>query len=315
MKAWMRVLIVIFKSSKQKKQLTFGINYLLENQTEDLSINITGNKYMSALKDSCTIQIDNLTYKELVELIRGEYDSVEVKSGYRTSGVQTIFKGGILYISQSLGDKKTTTATILCASELVAKYNKNRLNLTLNSGINMYSALNFICKVAGIPNSNISTQLKKEFIQDIVNVNGGVGNYIENLMNNNSTYVINSDGTDNTNLMLYDASKSNNRIIELNSNNILLSGGFPTLNKDGLNISLLPTFGFMCGDVIKIDNSIIDISTTFFSTDEYSKGYYLDKEGMYIIYEISYKLQNRGTNFSLNLKCKPRSLMSNILGG
>lgn len=312
-KAWMRILTVTFTSNKLKKKLVFGENYL--QNKEDLSIEVSGYKYMSTLKDSCTIKIKNLSYLEIVQLIKGEYYDVEVKAGYRSTGAQTVFKGGVLYISNSLGDRKTTTAIILCASNLVAKYGQSRLNLSLNSGINMYSALNFICRRAGIPNTNISTQFKKQFITEIANINDTAASWIDKLSDSNQNYITNSDEITNGFVSIYDASKSNARIIKLNSNNIQLIGGYPKLNKDGLSITITPLLSLMCGDVIKIDNSLIDISVT--NNTEVSKnyGYYLDEDGLYTVYQIEYQLQNRGENFYYNIIGKSRSLISNITGG
>ena len=114
MKAWMRILEVTLTSRKMKRQMVFGSNW--RNGKDDLNIDIVGNKYMSALKDSCTIKLSNLTYSELIQIISGEFYDVTVKCGYRDANVQTIFDGGVLYISISLDDKKTNTVVILCAS-------------------------------------------------------------------------------------------------------------------------------------------------------------------------------------------------------
>lgn len=314
MKAWMRILTITFTSTKFKKKITFGENY--KSDKPDLNISVVLNKYMSPLKDSCSIRISNLTYAEILQLIEGEFYDVEIKAGYRTSKEEIIFKGGVLYISNSLGDKKTNTAIILCASNLVAKYGQQRLNLTLNSGINMYSAINFLCKVNKVPNPNISTQLKKQYLQEIINVNSNLGNWLETILKTNNSFIMNSDSITDSNLLVYDANKSNARVIPLTSNNIILNGGHPQLNKDGLNLSILPTFSFMCGDVIKIDNSILDIAVTNSSDySQFSKGNFIDPDGLYTIYEMEYILENRGSDFSVNLICKSRSLISNVIGG
>ena len=55
MKAWLRILTINFTSTKLKKKITFGENY--KNNKEDLNISVTLNKYMSPLKDSCSIKI------------------------------------------------------------------------------------------------------------------------------------------------------------------------------------------------------------------------------------------------------------------
>lgn len=310
-KAWMRNLTVILSNGKQK--LVFGENYL--DGKVDLDIKVDGHKYMSSLKDNCSVKITNLTYYDVVRIIDGKFYDLEIKCGYKNIGSHTIFKGGILYISNSLGDRKSNTVIILGASNMVAKYGQQRLNLTLNSGINMYSAINFICKRAGIPNSNISTQFKKQFLNDVVNANSTIGSWLDSLTSSNSNIIVNSDNTTSGEFLIYDSSKSNARVITLTDKNIVLSGGYPQLTSDGLRLTILPTFGFMCGDVIKIDNSLIDISSTSNSLQNISKGYYLDEEGLYTIFEIDYSLSNRDSNFSYELTCRSRSLISNITGG
>lgn len=311
MKAWMRVLTVSL--SNGKKKFVYGEQYLQDKR--DYNIVVTGFKYMSALKDVCTIQISNLTYSEIVQLIDGKFYQVEVKAGYRTSGSMTIFKGEVLYISNSLGDNKTHIATILCASSLVARFGQSRLNLSLNSGVNMYSAIRFLCKRAGIKDTNISTQYKKLFNKNIDQVNGTAASWIENLAKNNSSYIVNSDEINGAFVSMYDANRSNARVITLRSDNIILTGGFPRLTKEGLILTMMPTFSFMCGDVIKIDNSIIDISAETQNEVKENRGYYLDEDGLYTIYQIDYTLQNRGPQFSIVLTCKSRHLVSNLLQG
>ena len=87
--AWMRVLTV--KLSNKSKSITFGDNWT--DGKDDLSISCTINKYMSSLKDSATIRIDNLTYSEIVELIHGKFYDVEIITGYRNATASRIFKG------------------------------------------------------------------------------------------------------------------------------------------------------------------------------------------------------------------------------
>lgn len=312
MKAWMRVLTVSFTSSKLKKKFVFGENYL--QGKDDLSIDVQIHKYMSSLKDNCTVKISNLPYDIIVQLIQGEYYDLEIKAGYRNTGTQTVFKGGVLYMSNSLDDTHTNTLIVLGASNLVAKYGQSRINLTLNSGINMYSALNYICKKANIPNSNISSQLKKSFIQDITNVNQTAASFLNTLAENNKSIIINADQSVGSPVTMYDASKSKNRVIKLKKNFINLVGGFPQLDSTGLRLNIMPTFNIMCGDVIDIDNSIIDISVdNGGSYSNFTKGYYLDKDGMYTVYEVTYSLQNRGSSFSAGILAKSYSLISSIL--
>lgn len=308
-KAWIRVLEVRLTSSLLKRQLVFG------SGESELNIEVQGTKYMSTLKDTCVVRISNLTYKEIVQIIQGKFYDVEVKAGYRNSNIQTVFKGGVLYVSNAINDTKTNTIILVCTSQMIAKYGQSRLNLSLNSGINLYSAIKFIARRAGIPNSNVSTQFKKQFLQDVVNVNENAASWIDNLCSDNSSFIVNSDSIVDSVFSVYDSNKSNARVIKLNNDNINLIGGYPRLTSNGLSLSIMPTFSFMCGDVIQIDNSIIQIPVASKEEVQKNYGYYLDKDGMYMIFEIEYSLQNRGPDFSFNLNCKTRSLISNFIGG
>lgn len=311
-KAWMRLLEVHLTSTKLKKKFVFGAKQYPE---ENLNIDVKGYKYMSALKDECVIKLDNLTYVEITQLISGQYYDVEVKAGYKNFGLKTMFKGGVLYISNSLNSDKTHTAIILCTSYMVAKFGQSRLKLSLNSGINLYSAIRFVCRRAGMPNSNVSTQFKKQFLQDICVVNETCGSWLDELAKNNESYIVNSDSDiANSFVTMFDANKSSARIIKLTSNFINLVGGYPQLTNNGLTLSVMPTFSFMCGDIIELDNSIINISVLSKEEMQKNYGYYLDKDGQYMITQMSYHLQNRGANFSIDISAKSRSLISSFSG-
>lgn len=314
--AWMRVLTVTLTSSKLKRQIMFGAEHL--EGKDDLSINVQGYKYMSSLKDSCTIRISNLTYQQVIQIITGEFYNVEVKCGYQNGNDKsqgfTIFKGGVLYISNSIDNFKTHTIIILCASLLVAQYQQRRINLSLNSGINVYTALSYICRLSGIKEATISTQFKKQFVQEIINANGTPASIIDSLTEKNQSWIANSDGTLEGVFSIYDSNKSNARIIKLSKNTINLSGGYPKLTKDGLSLDLMPTFSFLCGDVIEIDNSLLDISISDKSQITSNPGFFLDPKGQYTIFEQQYSLANRSSEFNIHLTCKSRSLISNFIG-
>lgn len=312
MDAWIRDVYITLTSTKLKKQFTFG--KAKTNET-DLRINAKISKYMSSLKDEAIIEIDNLTQNEIVQIIMGEFYYVDVYCGYKTSLANKIFSGGLFYISNKLNSDRTNTTILICTSNLVARYGQSRLNLTLNSGINMYSAINFICRRAGMPNSNVSTQFKKQFLDEVMNVNSTATSWLDLLCNNNQSYIQNADSILDQTFSIFDANKSNSRIIKLTPENILLTNGYPRLTNDGLTLTLLPTFNFMCGDTIEIDNSIIDISIS--NRDEVSKNYaaYFSQKGQYMIYEIHYTLCNRDSNYTLQLKCKNRDRISAYIGG
>lgn len=314
-KAWMRVLRITLTTKSpgqngKNKQLVFE-----ENESGvDLAISVNGNKFMSTLKDNCTVKISNLTYVEIVQIITGQFYNIKIECGYKSSGVQTIFDGGVMYISNLRESVDTNTVTILCASHIVASYGQRRINLSFNSGINMYSAINFVCKVGGVPNPNISTQFKKQFLEGIENAhNQTAAEWVNDQTTKNGSYISSSDCIGNSFMTLFDANKSNARVIKLNKDTLLLTNGFPRMTADGLVFSVMPTFAFQCGDTIVMDNSLIQINVTSQSEATKNLGGLLDENGQYMIYEMHYQLENRGQNFFIEIYAKTRSRISAYL--
>lgn len=313
MEAWMRVLTINLRSNKLKKQFTFGANYTKGEDDLNIDVNIT--KYMSSLKDEAVVKIHNVTYSEITQIMMGEFYDIDIFAGYRKGNISKIFSGGIFYLSNKVEEDRTNTLILICTSKLIAKYGQSRLNFTLNSGINIYTAIKFICKRAGITDSNVSTQLKKDFVDKVISINDSPGSWLDKLCNSNEQLIINSDNILDNTLSIFDAAKSNNRYIKLTPDQIAVSGSYPRLTKEGLNITLLPTFSFICGDTIQIDNSIIDVSVSNKSQVSSNPGAYFSKYGQYMIYQIDYNLQNRGSAFTLQLQCKNRDRISDYVGG
>ena len=311
MKAWMRDLQVSFSSSLMKKKLVFGTQW--KQGKEDLAISIEGTKYLSSMKDSFTIRISNLTYGELIQLIKGQYYDIEIKAGYRSKGAETIFKGAVIYMSYEKKSPTTNTVIVLAGSKLVAKYGQSRMNLGLHSGINMYSALKFVCKRAGVLNANIDQSFKNKVIRDVISVQGTAANWIDNFCSSNNL-IASSDSSYSNDMTIINPYKTNNRVIKLDSEKVVLVSGYPKLNSDGLSMTVLPTFNFMPADVIVIDNSIIDLSVSSASGKEFNKAAFLDEDGKYLITQLDYSLDNREDSFNVNILAKARSLYSKVSG-
>ena len=319
--AWIRQLEVIMTSQIKKdgkqSQLVFGREHTIGK--DDLNIHVTGTKYLSLLQDAFTVEITNLTYREILLMINRQYYDIEIRAGYRNSGLHTIFKGQVLYISRKLNSDRSTTAIILCASKLVAAFGQSRMNLSLKSGINMYAALKYICNLAGVRNSFISEEFKNKIISDAIADNENVGSFINGFINKNG-FVANADNSLNNVISVWDPYRYDTRQIVLNSKSITLTGGYPRLTSDGLSLTVLPTFNFMPGDTLLIDNSIINIPVESKNEVYKNYGYYLDTDtdqqgrGKYMIYTLTYNLQNRGEDFSIEILCKSRKLISNITG-
>ncbi len=310
-KTWMRVLTIELTSDILHKKIIFGDRW--KKEEEDFTISVTGTKYLSALKDRCTVKICNLTYKEIVNIISGQYYKIEVKCGYRNGNIFTIFKGGILYISNVLGDRKSNDVVILCSSEVVAKFGQKRMNLSFSSGINLYSAISFICKASGMNQKEIyiDEDFKNRFLQESEIASSTITSYLDTLCSTNS-FLINTDYSSSSQLAIWNPYRKDLRHIVLKSTTIILTQGYPKLDSDGLKIAVMPTFGFCPGDTIQIDNSIIDIGVESEQEAYQQLGRFLDKDGNYIIQQIDFDLENRGSSFSFNIKGKAKSLWNKL---
>lgn len=309
LKAWMRDLQVILSSSSLKKSVSFGKEW--QKGKDDIAIDISGTKCMSSMKDSFTVRLSNLTYAELTELIMGKYYDIEIKAGYRSRGAETIFKGSVIYMSNEKQNVTDSTLIIIAGSKLVSKYGQSRMNMSFKSGINMFSALKFICKRAGIQNANVDKKLKDRVIRTAFSSQSTINESIDVFASSNN-FIVNSDSSYGNDVSIINPYNTNTRVVELNSEKVVLVNSYPKLSSDGLSMTLLPTFNFMPIDTIIIDNSIIDISTD--STSNINNSMFLDADGKYMITQISYKLQNRGNAFYVELLAKSRSLFSKASG-
>lgn len=315
---WMRVLTIKLTSKKLKKRLIFGNNWEQrknnKNVTDiELSINVDGTKYLSSLKDQCIIKINNLTYKEIIQIIDGEYYEVEIITGYQNGNSFTIFNGGVLYVSNKLQDASTNEVIIICTNKLVAKYGQNKMNLSLNSGINMYSAIKFITERAGIKNSYIDEKFKKQTLKTVEAQTSKITSWLDAFTTANNL-VVQGDSSEGNDVSIWNPARTNSRTIKLTNNNIILTNGYPKVNSEGLTITILPTLNLCPGDTIVIDNSIIDLSVSSKSQALKNAGQYVDKNGQYVILEITFSLSNRDSNFSYEIKGRAKSLYQNIIG-
>lgn len=304
-KAWIRDLQVKLTSTSLHKTMVFGSNHLEGRQ--DLDITVQGSKYMSFVKDQFIIRIKNLTYAELIQLVNGKYYNIEILAGYKSNGAQSIFKGSVIYMSYQQDDPTTNTIIILAGSKFVAQYGQSRMNMSLNSGINMYSAIKFLCKRAGIRDANVDEDLKYRTLQEVMNAQDSICNSLQDFANQNS-FIGNTEGTDNNVVTILDPAKANNRVIKLDKSNLVLVGGYPKLNSDGLTLSTLPIFNFMPLDVIQLDASLIDLSVDSYQPSDFNKTIFLDKDNKYLILQIDYDLSNRSKSYRLTITAKARSL-------
>lgn len=313
---WQRVLRVVFTSTKVGKR----VEYSNEDETQSLNIDVIGTKYLAPLRDEFIISIYNLNYAEIIRLINQEFNEVEIYAGYKSSSISRIFKGSIFYISNERESRETNIVHIICVNNLLNLY-KSKLNLTLNSGINMYAAINYVMKQAGVRNSNISEDFKRLFLQDVETVKGTSSSIVNDLLKNDVRYAINVDESQGATVSFWDLRRSNKRVVNVDEKKGMIINGFPTLTSDGLRFTSLPVFNYMPGDILLIENRLIDMSVT--SLSEAQSTYLgaqlgtseIEGKGEYLVFKLEYNLSNYGRRFDITLQTKSKALLSNIVGG
>lgn len=307
--AWMRILQVKLSNDKGA-----CITYEDNGSGDGLEISIEGSKYLSAIKDACTITISNLTYSDIIRLIEGKYYNVEVRCGYRSLGTFAIFKGGVLYISNELNTDRSNDVIIVCASQFIAKAGQTRINLSPVSGVNYYSLIEYLNKKGNLGiTMNVSESLKNEKLEASISENITLPNWLEMLLSQKQEYGINVDATDGYSVSIFNAVKDRRRTINISNSIIDLNGGFPRLTTSGVTFTVTPTRNYHCGDIIKLDNSLINMSVNS-QTEAYKLfGHYLDQNGEYMIYQIDFQLTNRANAFKIKIYAKSLNLLTQIM--
>ena len=295
---WIRILKVTLSNQVGSTITLGGIG------SKSLDITVDAIKKFSPLQDEAKVTITNLGYTQMLQIIRGQYFNIKIECGYTNRGTQTIFNGGILYMSNELVDKQMNKVIILCASKLIARFGQVRMSLTLNSSINLYTAMNFVLKHAGIDTYTLSPDLKSQKLGDYFNLKTSTPqNYLTYFQEGYDNIIkgISSDNSNGSSVNILSTSKRRKMVI--NNDVIDISNGYPQMTNSGLSLTVVPIANFMPGDIIVVDNSMIDISASTMSDFKQNIPSRLQQDGSYVLSEVRYVLQNRGQNFYCSLQC------------
>lgn len=345
MKCWMRLLKVELTSKINPcKKMMFGDN---QNQTrvsyshgipspsinDNLTMKVEGAKYPATAKDKGTLTIFNLNYDTIIKIKEMQYYMIKIYCGYQSNSDQAfpIFEGEIAYMSPKIHSRHDVEVYIIFTSTLVARYSQNRMNFALNSGVNLYAAMNYMLASQGVNKRNIDASLKNNFINEYKYLYGKANTILESAtLNSVGDYVISTDGVDGN--VIDVTTLKGKRVISIADSAIPIGGGNPTVSSEGLNITLLPVQNFKIGDILKINNALINTSissaegvSSTFNTNylDTSGGPLIDKDGnyrkegsygYYMIIELKYTLENRGSTFQYQIKGRALSIVKNLLG-
>lgn len=325
MKNWIRLLYVKFYNSNTGKY------YVVGNTRDDSKrprIIVTGTKELSSIKDNFMIRIYNMTYKECINILMYELYNVQIFAGYYYSNDTSmndngkcIFDGVMINISNTKKDYKDNVFNVCCVSKVLGSSNQYRLNLSLNSNINMYSAIKWVALHSNISKTSISNDYKMNFYTKVKDSTSSSSSFLSSISNSNSSLFINTDSSNGkSSINAWDIRYEDKRTYNIDINRGMIVGDAPELTSNGLTWTSLPVMNYMPGDTVIMDNSYIDLSSgTTSSYSEVIKTFntnYLDSEGKYCIWTLSYNLDNYAVGaFQISIKAKAKSLYTTITGG
>lgn len=324
-KCWMRSLKIELISIINNQKIVLGdpattsqsrkYAYGIPQPTNDdaLTIKVQGSKYAAGNKDKGVVSIYNLTYETINKIILGQFYKINIYCGYKSLGEpMPIFSGSVAYVSKKIYSNHDTECYLIYASDLVARYSQNRMNLTLNSSINLFASINYMLNHQGVYGYHIDENLKNAFVKEVTSLYNTTSTILDSsTLSQEGNYIISTDGTDGS--VVDVTTIKGKRVIEVNSETIPIGSGNPTVSSEGLTIELLPVCNFKVGDILHIDNSLIDVSITnaesVFSTFNTN---YMDTNGFYMIIEMNYTLENRGDTFKYHIKARALDIISKI---
>lgn len=318
-RTWIRILYIRLAQWDSSEWHEYGHT---TDDSKKPKIEISGGKYLSCLKDNFTIKIYNLPMPEILKIMMGEWFHVQIFAGYLgtqnrdTAQGKLLFDGGVISISNNLVDYKDNVLSMICGSRFMAKAMQWRCNVNFSSGVNMYNAIKYIAHKAGLTNISVSDSFKSEFYTQIANAKSTAGNFFDTLASGNESFFDNVDSTDGAQISFFDALKYENRqVIEIDISKGMMIGGVPSVTSNGVTWTSLPVYNYKCGDLVHLDNAYINTggNESYSSvTSSVPNAFYLDTEGLYYVYELTYNLDNTTGSFQVNILAKAKSLFKKV---
>lgn len=318
-KIWTRVLYLVFKNDETNESLVIGKTI---DDTKKPRIEITGTKYMSSVKDNFKIQVYNMTYVQMYTIQKRQLWHIEIYAGYLNGQnyfnftAPKIYDAYLFNMLNSKKDYKDNVVTFMCASKLVAKAQQFRLQVSFQSGVNLYSMIKYIGEKADMTNMKVSESFKDTFASDVASCDSSASSYLEKISEANNNCFMSTDSTSDSELSVFDLSdesRDRTTILINPSKGMLIDT--PEINSSGLTFSSLPVLNYLIGDTIKIDNSLINLAQgqdNYSSSTKVPNAVYINGDGLYYIWQIDYSLTNADGDFKLTLTCKNKEMFENL---
>lgn len=318
-KIWTRLLYLVFKNDDTGEELVIGKTI---DDSKKPRIDISGTKYMSSLKDTFAIKVYNMTYVEMYTIQKRQLWHIEIYCGYLNGQnyfsftAPKIYDAYLLNMVNSKEDYKENVVTFITASKLVAKAQQFRLQVSYQSGVNLYAMIKNIGERVGMTNISVSESFKDTFASDVASCDSSASSYLEKISETTNDCFMSTDSTSDSELSVFDLSEeSRNRTAILIDPSKGMLIDTPEINSSGLTFSSLPVVNYLIGDTIKIDNSLINVANgedSYSGSTKVPNAVYMNGDGMYYIWQIDYKLTNADGDFKLTLTCKNKEMFENL---
>lgn len=321
--AWMRRIKIVF-TSKEKVDINNGrysgaqVSIGDDDKTRNFSIRVYGNKNIALTKDNGTIEIANVDYDTIAKIMAWKLFRVEIWVGYENNdSLMRMIKGEVSYIAQKIHSRHDNVLYITYASELVAAWSQSRINFSVRSGVNIYSMITNLFMQQGTERVNVTPALKELIAKETFAARDTSPSIIENALSNSSMGLYIDADSSLTDKVVNVTTLGEKRVIPISPNMINIGHGNPTVTSQGLDITLFPVINLVPGDIIKIDNSIVDLSTGMTTTQGAQQTFnsnFMDANGCYMIRQIDYMFENRGNNFYFKCRAISPSVYQGITG-
>lgn len=319
-KLWIRLLYLEFINDDTGENLIIGKTV---DDSKKPRIEVSGTKYISSVKDNFKIQVYNMTYLQIYTIQKRQLFHVKIYAGYLNGQsyfdftAPVVYDGYVMNLLNSKRQYSDNIVTFIVTSKLVAKAQQFRLNISYQSGVNLYAMAKYIGEKAGMTNSNISESLQNTFANDLASCDTSAANYLEQIANSDNSVFVSTDSTSDSEFSIFDLSdedRSRTTIVIDPSKGMLIDDA-PEINSSGLTFESLPVVQYLIGDVINIDNSLINVASgqdTYSESMKVPNAVYLNAQGLYYIWQVDYKLSNANGDFKLTLTCKNKEMFENI---
>ena len=275
-------------------------------------------KFLALTKDAGTIEVSNVEYDTIALIQALKLYRVEIWAGYENNdSLMRIAKGEVSYITQKIHSRHDTSLYITYASELVAAWSQNRINFGIRSGVNIYNMIQYLFTSQGTDRVNITPELKKVVASKSLLEIGKTPSIVESCISNAQTGLLLNADSSFTDKVINISTLGEKRVIPINKNMINIGNGNPTVTSQGLNITLFPVINLVPGDILQIDSSMLDLSQGMTSPESVTKTFntnYMDPNGLYMIRQIDYVLENRGDNFYFKCQAISPNVFKGITG-